>query len=61
MEKKLKKSIDQKLFGVCGGVAEYLDIDPTIVRIAAVVLTLFSGIGLIAYAVGAICMPSAEE
>ena len=60
MEKKLKKSIDQKLFGVCGGVAEYLDIDPSIVRIATVVLTLFSGIGLIVYAVGAVCMPSAE-
>lgn len=33
MEKKLKKSKDKVLFGVCGGLAEYCDIDPTIVRI----------------------------
>ena len=52
--KKLKKSADSKLFGVCGGIAEYLDIDPSIVRIGTVVLSLFSGIG-------AICMPNSEE
>ena len=59
--KKIKKSEDVKLFGVCGGIAEYFDIDPTIVRIGTVVLTLFSGIGMIAYIIGAICMPSSEE
>lgn len=58
--KKLKKSVDSKLFGVCGGVAEYLDIDPSIVRIGTVVLSLFSGIGIVAYIIGAICMPNAE-
>lgn len=59
--KKLKKSADSKLFGVCGGIAEYLDIDPSIVRIGTVVLSLFSGIGIVAYIIGAICMPSSEE
>ena len=59
--KKLKKSVDSKLFGVCGGIAEYLEIDPSIVRIGTVVLSLFSGIGVVAYIIGAICMPSSEE
>jgi len=35
--------------GVCGGVAEYFDIDPTIVRIVWAIATLFYGIGLGAY------------
>lgn len=59
--KKLKKSADSKLFGVCGGIAEYFDIDPSIVRIGTVVLSLFTGIGIAAYIIGAICMPSSEE
>lgn len=59
--KKLKKSADSKLFGVCGGIAEYLDIDPSVVRIGTVVLSLFSGIGIVAYIIGAICMPNSEE
>ena len=60
MKKRLKKSSDSKLFGVCGGIAEYFNIDPTIVRVATAVLTLFTGVSLIAYVISAICMPSAE-
>ncbi|MGI6224065.1 MAG: PspC domain-containing protein [Prevotella sp.] len=48
MEKKrLYRSADRMLGGVCGGIAEYFDVDPTIVRILYVVLTFgtaFSGI-----------------
>jgi phage shock protein C len=40
--KKLYRSLDRKLAGVCGGRAEYLGIDPTVVRIVYLVLTLFS-------------------
>lgn len=40
--KKLYRSLDRKLAGVCGGIAEYLGIDPTVVRIVYLVLTLFS-------------------
>ena len=43
--------------GVCGGIAEYFDIDPTIVRLVAVVLVFGWGSGLIAYLVGAIIIP----
>ena len=38
MTKRLVKSTDKKLFGVAGGVAEYFDIDPTLVRVGFVVL-----------------------
>ncbi|MEM6995913.1 MAG: PspC domain-containing protein [Myxococcota bacterium] len=56
--KKLTRSNDKKLFGVCGGIAEYFDTDPTIVRIAFIVFTLFAGGGLLLYLLSAIVMPS---
>ena len=56
----LKRSKDAKLFGVCGGFAEYLGVDPTAIRIATVVVSLFSGVGVIAYIIGAILMPKVE-
>lgn len=40
--KKLYRSSDRKLAGVCGGIAEYLDVDPTVVRILYLILTLFT-------------------
>lgn len=46
MNKKLTLSADKKVAGVCGGIAEYFDFDPTLVRVAWAVLTLctcFSG------------------
>ncbi len=42
--KRLTKSVDRKLFGVCGGVAEYFDVDPTFVRLATITL-LVLGVG----------------
>jgi phage shock protein C len=47
--KKLFRSKNKVIAGVCGGIAEYLSIDPTIVRIIWVLVTLFYGIGLLAY------------
>ena len=43
--------------GVCGGIAEYLEVDPTVVRLAFVLLSLFSGIGVAAYLILWIIMP----
>ena len=40
--KKLYRSLDRKLAGVCGGIAEYLEVDPTVVRILYLILTLFT-------------------
>ncbi len=57
-EKKLYRSAtDKKLFGVCGGLAKYFDIDPTIVRIILLVLVLCCGIGAVAYLIMALVMP----
>lgn len=58
MNKKLYKSNDnKKLDGVCAGIGEYFDIDPTLVRLAWVFITLFAGAGLIAYIIAAIVIP----
>ena len=50
----------KKLAGVCGGVAKYLDIDPTIVRIVWLVLLLAYGLGGIAYLICWILLPKEE-
>lgn len=57
-KKKLYKSIDDKrIAGVCGGIAEYLDVDSTIVRLIGIVLVFSWGAGLLAYIIAAIIMP----
>ena len=58
MEKKLYRSkTDKKLLGVCGGIAEYFDIDSTVVRLVLVFAVLFAGVGLLAYLIAALIMP----
>ena len=60
MEKKLtRSSSEKKLFGVCGGVAEYFDVDPTLVRVGILALTIFTGLipGLVLYFCMALVMP----
>lgn len=58
MEKKLYKSrTDKKLDGVCGGIAEYMNVDSTIVRLAWVLFTLAGGAGFIAYLIAALVIP----
>ena len=59
MEKKLHKSSNRMLAGVCGGVAEYLDVDPTVVRLVWVIVSLLGGAGVLAYIAAAILMPEA--
>ena len=61
MKKRLTKGTDKKLFGVCSGLAEYFNCDPTIVRIITVVLCLGYGCGLLAYLIGALLMPEKDE
>ena len=57
MEKKLYRSRTNKtIAGVCGGLAEYLNIDPTIIRVIWALVAL-SGAGLIAYLVCALIIP----
>ena len=58
MEKKLYKSgKDKKIDGVCAGIAEYFDIDPTLVRLGFAFVALAGGGGLLAYIICAIVMP----
>ena len=58
MKKRLYKSDkDKKVCGVCGGIANYFDVDPTVIRLAWVIFTLAGGSGLIAYIIAAIIMP----
>ena len=57
MEKKLYKINEGKILdGVCGGVAEYFKIDPTVVRVLWAVLS-FWGPGILAYIICALIMP----
>lgn len=61
MSKQLVKSTyDKKIAGVCGGIAEYFDVDPTLVRVIYAVATVFSAAfpGIILYILLAIIMPS---
>ena len=58
MNKKLyRSSTDKKIAGVCGGIAEYMNVDSTIVRLIAVPLVFGCGSGLLAYIVAALIMP----
>ena len=57
MYKRLTKSREKKIAGVCGGIAEYFDIDPTLVRLAYALLALGAGTGIIFYIICAFVMP----
>ena len=58
MEKKLYKSETNKMLaGVCGGIAEYFNIDPTLVRLGWVVFCALGGSGVLAYIIAAIIIP----
>lgn len=56
--KQLTKSKDKKIFGVCGGIAEYFDIDPTFVRLAWVGSVILFGVGGVAYLIAALVLPA---
>ncbi|MBC8059702.1 MAG: PspC domain-containing protein [Clostridiaceae bacterium] len=58
MEKRLyKSSTDKMLEGVCGGVAEYFEVDSTLVRIGYAAMIIFAGTGILLYIICAIVMP----
>lgn len=61
--KRLKRSIvDRKVCGVCGGIGEYFNVDPTLVRLIWLIVGIASaGTGLLAYIIAAIVMPESNE
>lgn len=62
MRKRLYKSNENKMIdGVCGGIAEYFEIDPTLVRLGWVLFCALGGSGFLAYIIAAIVMPRKPE
>ncbi len=56
--RRLTRSLsDKKIFGVCGGLARYFNVDPTIIRVIWAVLILVYGAGLLVYLIAALIMP----
>lgn len=61
-DKRLYKSSENSMLcGVCGGIAEYFDIDPTLVRLGWVLFCAMGGSGFLAYIIAAIVIPSNPE
>ncbi|HBV88781.1 MAG TPA: PspC domain-containing protein [Desulfosporosinus sp.] len=59
MSKRLYRSNqDKQLGGVCGGLAQYLEVDPSLIRIAAILLLFVGGTGFLAYLVAWFVIPS---
>jgi len=64
--KKMSKKIyrikeGKKICGVCGGIAEYFDLDPTIVRVVWALLVILAGCGLLAYIIAALLIPEKPD
>ena len=61
MKRLYRSKTDRIIAGVCGGVGEYLIVDPVVVRIVWVLLALLGGSGILAYIVGIILIPENPE
>lgn len=60
--KKLYRSTtDKKIFGVCGGLAEYFDLDSSIVRLILALSVILAGAGIWAYLIAALIIPNKPE
>jgi phage shock protein PspC (stress-responsive transcriptional regulator) len=61
MMKKLMKSDDRRICGVCGGFAEYFNVDPTVVRCITAITALFCEPIIVMYFIAALIIPSNEK
>ena len=62
MDRRLYKSNENKMIdGVCGGLAEYFDIDPTLVRLGWILFCAMGGSGFLAYLIAALIIPRRPE
>ena len=61
MKKLYRSKTDKKLCEVCGGIAEYFEMDSTLVRLAWVLFALCVGSGIIAYIIAALIMPNPPQ
>ncbi len=56
-----RSSKDKMICGVCGGLGEYLDLDPTLIRLIWVLLTCWAGMSILAYLIAAIIIPMESD
>ena len=61
MKKLYRAEDDRKVAGVCGGIAQYFDIDSTIIRLAFLFMVLAWGTGILAYLVAALVVPNESQ
>lgn len=61
MKKLYRAEDDRKIAGVCGGIAQYFDIDSTIIRLAFLFMVLAWGTGVLAYLVAALVIPNESQ
>lgn len=57
MKRLYKSRTERKLCGVCGGLAEYFNLDPTLIRLLWILFSLAGGAGLLVYIIAALIMP----
>lgn len=58
--RKLQRSNNRVIAGVCGGIANYFKVDPTIIRLAWIIGTFIWGVGVLAYIIAVLVMPPAD-
>lgn len=58
MKRIYRSRQDRMVCGVCGGIAEYFDLDPSLVRLGWIIFSAMGGNGFIAYIIAAIVIPS---
>jgi len=61
MKKLCKSNTNKKICGVCGGIAEYLNADPTLIRLAFLLIAAMAGSGVVAYIIAALVMPEPQS
>lgn len=59
-QKLIRPIVGRKVAGVCAGVAEYFDLDVTLIRILWILVAIFGGGGLLAYLIGWLVMPEEQ-
>ena len=59
-KKLMRSATDKMICGVCGGIANYFNIDPTLVRLAFVLIAMGAGSGILAYIIAAIIIPDED-
>lgn len=58
MKRLYRSENNRMLCGVCGGIAEYFNLDPTLIRLGWVLISCLWGAGLVAYIIAAIIIPT---